>query len=93
MSSVPLRARRLVDPQVFGVHLVVRQVLERPQQHAAPRVERRAAGDVRMADDEVDDGADFRLRRRVRTGAELLEFLPPARREIAVEIETLRAVA
>ena len=88
-----LAARRLVEPQVLGVHLVVRHVLERPQQHAAPRVERRAAGDVRMTNDEIDDGADLRLRRRIRTGAQLLEFLAPACREIAVEVEPLRAAA
>ena len=84
-----LASRRLVEPQVLGVHLVVRQVLERTQQYAAPRVERRAAGDVRMADDEVDDGANLRFRRRIRSRTLLLEFLPPARREIAVEIESV----
>src|ERR1044072_2802900 len=52
-------------------------------------MERRAAGNVRMAHDEVNDGADLRLRRRIRARPLLLEFLPPARRKVAVEIETM----
>src|SRR5438309_7608887 len=64
-------------------------MLEGTQQDAAPRVEARAAGEVRTADDEVDDGAHFGLRRRIRSGAELLEFLPPTRREIPIQVKAL----
>ena len=71
------------------MHLVVGLMLEGAQQHAAPGVERRAAGDVGVAGDERHDGAHFRFRDGKRPGPELLEFLPPARREIAVEIESL----
>ena len=76
-------------PQVLGVHLVVGQVLERPQQHAAPGVERGAAGDVGVTRDEVDDRAHLGLGGRIRSRAQLLELLAPARREIAVEVEAL----
>src|SRR5689334_1735612 len=64
-------------------------MLERPQQHATPRMERRAASDVRMTHDEVDDGTDLRLRGWIRPRTLLLEFLPPARRKVAVEIEAM----
>ena len=42
-----------------------------------------------VARDEGDERAHFGLRRRERPRAQLLEFLPPARRKIAVEIEPL----
>ena len=71
------------------MHLLVGLMLERPQQHAAPRVKARAAGEVRMADDEVDDRPHFGLRCRVRTGAELFELLAPTGREIPIEVKPL----
>ena len=40
-------------------------------------------------DDEVDDGAHLRLRRRIRARAQLLELLPPRRGKVAVEVEPL----
>ncbi len=43
-----------------------------------------------MVDKEVDDRAHLGLGGRVRAGAELLELLPPVRREVAVEVEALR---
>jgi hypothetical protein len=52
-------------------------------------MERRAAGDVRVRDDEVDDGADLGFRRRIRSRTLLLELLPPARGKVAVEVERL----
>jgi hypothetical protein len=50
-------------------------------------VERRAAGDVRVADDEATRESPAPTSDKARTL--LLEFLPPTRREIAVEIETV----
>ena len=64
-------------------------MLERTQQHAAPRMEARAAGDVRMPNDEVDDSAHFGLGRRIRAGAKLLELLAPTRREISIQVKSL----
>ncbi len=81
----------LVNPQVFGRHRVVGLVVEGTQQHAAPRMEGGAAGDVRVARDEVDDGTDFRLRRGIRAGAHLLEFLAPGPGKITIQIKPLRA--
>src|SRR5207245_7375583 len=68
---------------------LVRRMLERTQQDAAPRVERRGARDVGMTRDEGDERPHLGLRRRERACTELLELLPPARREVAVEIEPL----
>src|SRR4051794_5226368 len=42
-----------------------------------------------MLDDELDHRPHFRFRRRERACPELLELLPPVRREIAVEIEAM----
>ncbi len=80
----PLGADLLVVPQVLGMHLGIGEMIERAQQHAAPRVERHAAGDVGMPDDEIGDRAHLGLRRWIGAGAELLEFLPPIGRKIAI---------
>src|SRR4029453_3825939 len=85
-----LLADGLVGPQVLGRQLVVRSVAERSQQHAREGVDAGAAADVRVLDEKVHHRAHLGFRRRIRTGAELLEFLSPVRREVAVQVEALR---
>ncbi len=79
-----LGAHPMVVPEVLGVHLVVGEMVERTQQHAAPGVEGHASGEVRMADDELRDRAHFRLGRGKRPASELLEFLTPVCRKISI---------
>ena len=85
----PFRADLLVVPQVFTVHFGVGQMIERTQQYSAPGVKRHSSSDVRVPDYEFSHGADFRLRRRKGTGAELLKFLAPVAREIPIKINSL----
>ena len=66
------------------MHFGVGQMVEGTQQHAAPGMKSDSAADVRMPDDEFGDRADFRLRGREGTGAELLEFLTPIAWEISI---------
>ena len=82
-----LRAELLVGPQVLGGQRVVGLVRVRPQQHAAVGVEEHRAGDVGMRGDELHRRAHLGLGGRKRPGAVLLVLLPPARGEVAIEVE------
>ncbi len=84
-----LLAEELVEPQVLGRHVLVGLAREGPQDDAAVRVEAHAGADVRVLHDEVDHRAHLGLRGRIGAGAQLLEFLPPSRGKVAVEVEPL----
>ena len=84
-----LYAELLVQPQVLGGHLVISERRERAQYHAAVRVKADARADVPARGEELDHRAHFRLRRRERPCAKLLEFLSPRGRKIPIEVETL----
>ena len=79
-----LRADALVVPEILGVHLRVRQMIERTQQHAAPGMERDTPHDVGMTDDEIGHRPDLGLRGREGPSPELLILLPPIARKIAI---------
>ena len=79
----------LISPQIFSGHFSVCKRRERTQQHTAPGMKRKAAGNVLMMGNEVHHCTNFRLGSGIRAGAELFMFLPPARGEIAVQVDPL----
>ena len=83
------RAEAFEGPQVLGHHVVVAHRAHRPQDHTAVGVVADGGADVRVLQDEVDHRLDLGLARRIVAGAELLEFLPPEGREIAVQVQPL----
>ena len=79
------------DREVLLVHLRVGRVAERPDEHAAERVEVEPREDLGMRGRELDDAARLGLARRERAGADLLVAGRPRPREVAVEIDRVVA--
>jgi len=85
----PLLADLLVSPQVFGRHIVIGPGAVRAQQDTAEGVKRHRPGEVRMGGHEGGQVAHLRLRGRKRPGPRLLDFRPPLRGEVAVQVKAL----
>src|SRR5690606_39609839 len=75
-----------IDGEVLLVHLAVRRVAERPDEHAAEGVAVEPGEDLRVRVGELDDGARLRLAAGEGAGVGLVRLVAPRAGEVAGEV-------